>query len=115
MQRFKTYYPPRGARVFVLVPKAAVTLQAETLWEDYAAAGDTPEDCLNEKISIKRRDNVGTVKDITLPYIKRLRALGWHLHFRCERYLSKSRFKNQAFATWRAFATLKLNILLMMV
>lgn len=60
-------------------------LQAEAVWDDYASRGDTPEECLNEKISIKRRDTAANVKEVALGYIKRLRALGWHLHFQCER------------------------------
>ncbi len=55
------------------------------MWDDYAAEGDTPEDCLNYKLTLKKKDSVATVKKVTLSHIKRLRALGWHLHFQCER------------------------------
>jgi len=54
-------------------------------WEDFAAQGDTALQCLSHKLSLKKRDSVTTVKDLTFTYIKQLRALGWHLHFQCER------------------------------
>lgn len=62
-------------------------MQAEsgTVWEDYAAEGDSAEDCLNFKLTIKKKDSAATVKEVTLSYIKKLRALGWHLHLQCER------------------------------
>jgi hypothetical protein len=59
--------------------------QGEPLWEDYAAEGDTPQDCLGQKLSIKKRDSAAAVKEVTLAYIKRLRALGWHLYHQSER------------------------------
>ncbi len=55
------------------------------MWDDYADEGDTAEDCLNFKLTIKKKDSAATVKELTLSYIKRLRALGWHLHLECER------------------------------
>ena len=57
----------------------------EGTWEDFAAQGDTALQCLSHKLSLKKRDSVTTVKDLTLTYIRRLRALGWHLHFQRER------------------------------
>lgn len=59
--------------------------QDEATWEDFAAQGDSALQCLGHKLSLKKRDTVTTVKELTLAYIKRLRALGWHLHFQCER------------------------------
>ena len=50
------------------------------------AEGDSAIQCLSHKLSLKKRDTVTTVRELTLAYIKRLRALGWHLHAMCERY-----------------------------
>ena len=61
-------------------------MQGEPSWESYAAEGDTPEACLGHKLSIKKRDSAAAIKDLTLQHIKRLRALGWHLHLQCGRY-----------------------------
>ena len=58
----------------------------EPIWEDFVAGGDSAVLCLSHKLSLKKRDTVTTVRDFTLAYIKRLRALGWHLHSMCERY-----------------------------
>ena len=59
--------------------------QEEATWGDFAAQGDTALLCLGHKLSLKKRDTVAIVREITLAYIKRLRALGWHLHAHCER------------------------------
>ena len=59
--------------------------QGEPSWEEFAAEGDTPEACLGHKLSIKKRDSAAAIKELTLQHIKRLRALGWHLHLQCER------------------------------
>ena len=50
------------------------------------AEGDSAVQCLSHKLSLKKRDTVTTVRELTLAYIKRLRALGWHLHAMCGRY-----------------------------
>ena len=68
--------------------RAAVTRelpQEDVTWEDYAAQGDTAQHCLGHKLSLKKRDTAAAIRDLTLTYIKRLRALGWHLHAQCER------------------------------
>ena len=59
--------------------------QGEPTWAEVAAEGETPEDCLGQKLSIKKRESAAIIKDVTLSYIKRLRALGWHLHGQAER------------------------------
>ncbi len=59
--------------------------QEDATWEDFAAQGDTALHCLGHKLSLKKRDTAAVVRDLTLAYIKRLRALGWHLHAQCER------------------------------
>lgn len=64
---------------------ALLQAQMDPLWDDYAAEGDSPEECLKYKLTIKKKDSTATVKEITLAYIKRLRALGWYLHLQHER------------------------------
>lgn len=59
--------------------------QEDATWEDFAAQGDTALHCLGHKLSLKKRDTAAAIRDLTLAYIKRLRALGWHLHAQCER------------------------------
>ena len=69
--------------------RAAVAREApqeDPTWEDLVAQGDSAVQCLSHKLSLKKRDTVTTVRELTLAYIKRLRALGWHLHAMCERY-----------------------------
>ena len=69
--------------------RAAVAREApleDPTWEDLVAEGDSAVQCLSHKLSLKKRDTVTTVRELTLAYIKRLRALGWHLHAMCERY-----------------------------
>ncbi|CAK0755957.1 hypothetical protein CVIRNUC_002414 [Coccomyxa viridis] len=62
--------------------------QEDPTWEDLVAEGDSAVQCLSHKLSLKKRDTVTTVRELTLAYIKRLRALGWHLHAMCERLQS---------------------------
>lgn len=81
--------PSAAAQQAPAAKRAAVareSAQEEATWEDFAAEGDTALQCLGHKLSLKKRDSANTIKDLTLAYIKRLRALGWHLHFQCERY-----------------------------
>lgn len=39
----------------------------------------TPEDCLGHKLTFKKREDAKVLKETLLAYVKRLRALGWHL------------------------------------
>ena len=53
---------------------------AEEHWEGVSEElGWGPEDCLNHKLTFKKREDMKTTKETLLQHIKRLRALGWHL------------------------------------
>ena len=56
-------------------------------WEHIAEANDwKPEDCLNHRIALKKRDSQQVIKDTFQLYIKHLRALGRHLLTVNEKY-----------------------------
>ena len=65
--------------------------------------GWSAQDCLNHKLTFKKREDIKVTKDTLLQHIKRLRALGWHLLLiRCY----KASYDYQAeFLYWLRFLT----------
>ena len=54
--------------------------KAEESWEHISEeSGWTAEDCLNHKLTFKKKEDIKVTKDTLLQHIKRLRALGRHL------------------------------------
>ena len=55
-------------------------VQPEEKWEHISEElGWSPEDCLNHKLTFKKKEDIKVTKDTLLQHIKRLRAMGWHL------------------------------------
>eukprot|EP00884_Botryococcus_braunii_P015285 jgi/Botrbrau1/243/Bobra.0022s0218.1 len=53
--------------------------QLEITWEEIAEdLGWTVDDCLNQKVVLKK--DAKLTKEILLTHVRRLRAVGWHLH-----------------------------------
>ena len=52
----------------------------EQPWEEIAAAkGWAPEDCLNHKLALKKREKEAAMKETFMTHIRCLRSLGRHL------------------------------------
>ena len=65
----------------------AVGQPVEESWEHISEARSwTPEDCLNHKVAVKKREKEQVVKETFQQHIKSLRALGRHLLTLKEKY-----------------------------
>jgi hypothetical protein len=58
--------------------------QLEVTWDEVAEElGWSVDDCLNQKVILKK--DLKASKEILLVHVRRLRAVGWHLHTETQR------------------------------
>lgn len=66
-----------------------MSLQNEDSWEHISEQlGWSVADCLNHKLSFKKKDDPKSKHEAMGQHIKRLRAAGWHLLHVMERFAS---------------------------
>ena len=87
----KTAWP---SQYFVSLQSASLTvhlLQNEDSWEHISEQlGWSVADCLNHKLSFKKKEDPKAKHEAMGQHIKRLRAAGWHLLHVMERFVSVS-------------------------